>query len=670
MVDKILSHIFELPFVKAFRLKTTPRWIILLIDMLIVTASYLMIVFGDTYAWHKMLPSTQILLNWFVVITVYFLVTYLSKSYTCVIRLSVIEDLYRTFLVVVTSTVMLVFINMVVHLVREAPLFSYWNVLIIGALTFSMMMIERLLIKYFYMRLTSANDVRRRVLVLGTSLDSLILANALKSEIGGKYEPVGLLSIKNGKENEQINGFKVYRFDPDNVASIFVGNSIYALIFSASNNDLMRSGFADHFIRNNIALLSINKVEEFELDNDKEENNANISTFIKEVQIEDLLGRDPIVLNNSLVNNNIKGQCVLITGACGSIGSEIVRQVAAYSASKIVLIDQAETPMHDLALEMQKTFPEADVELFMGDVQNLQRMEMAFRKFKPKFVFHAAAYKHVPMMEINPTEAVLTNVMGTKNMADLSLKYGVYKFVMISTDKAVNPTNIMGCTKRLAEIYCQSLFFDARKQGRSTQFITTRFGNVLGSNGSVIPLFRKQIEQGGPLTVTHKDIIRYFMTIPEACSLVLEAGCMGAGGEIYIFDMGKPVKIYDLAVRMISLAGLRPGVDIQIKEVGLRPGEKLYEELLNDKEKTTATVNKKIMIAKVRTYDYRDVCEHIEQIVDLAMQGDIHGMVYAMKLFVPEYKSNHSVFEKIDREIETNSPKAVELATPETEKYY
>ena len=324
MVDKILSHIFELPFVKAFRLKTTPRWIILLIDMLIVTASYLMIVFGDTYAWHKMLPSTQILLNWFVIITVYFLVTYLSKSYTCVIRLSVIEDLYRTFLVVVTSTVMLVFINMVVHLVREAPLFSYWNVLIIGALTFSMMMIERLLIKYFYMRLTSANDVRRRVLVLGTSLDSLILANALKSEIGGKYEPVGLLSIKNGKENEQINGFKVYRFDPDNVASIFVGNSIYALIFSASNNELMRSGFADHFIRNNIALLSINKVEEFELDNDKEENNANISTFIKEVQIEDLLGRDPIVLNNSLVNNNIKGQCVLITGACGSIGSEIV----------------------------------------------------------------------------------------------------------------------------------------------------------------------------------------------------------------------------------------------------------------------------------------------------------------------------------------------------------
>ncbi|MBR3100721.1 MAG: polysaccharide biosynthesis protein [Muribaculaceae bacterium] len=670
MVDKLLNRIFELPIVRSFKINTTPRWIILLIDMLIVTVSYAMLVFSDMYASHTVAPSAKILLNWAILVVVYFLVTYISKSYTCVIRLSVIEDLYRTILVVVTSTLLLFGINAVVHISTSSPLFRYWSVILIGAVSFSIMMIERLLIKYFYMRLTAINEGRRRVLVLGTSLDSLILANALKSEIGGKYEPVGLLSIKNGKENEQINGFKVYRFDPENLTDIFVGNSIYALIFNASNNEMMRNGLADHFIRNNIALLSINKVEEFELDTDKENNTANISTFIKEVQIEDLLGRDPIVLNNSLVSSNVKGQCVLITGAAGSIGSEIVRQVAAYNASKIVLIDQAESPMHDLALELQKSFPQSNVELFMGDVQNADRMEMAFKKFKPRFVFHAAAYKHVPMMEINPTEAVLTNVLGTKNMADLSLKYGVYKFVMISTDKAVNPTNIMGCTKRLAEIYCQSLFFDARRRGLNTQFITTRFGNVLGSNGSVIPLFRKQIEQGGPITVTHRDIIRYFMTIPEACSLVLEAGCMGAGGEIYIFDMGKPVKIYDLATRMISLAGLKPGVDIQIKEIGLRPGEKLYEELLNDKEKTTATINKKIMIAKVRTYDYRDVCDHIEQIVDFAATGNIHHMVYAMKQFVPEYKSNHSEFEAIDREIEENSVRAVELTTPETEKYY
>ncbi|MBQ0121641.1 MAG: polysaccharide biosynthesis protein, partial [Bacteroidales bacterium] len=293
-----------------------------------------------------------------------------------------------------------------------------------------------------------------------------------------------------------------------------------------------------------------------------------------------------------------------------------------------------------------------------------------FEKYKPKFVFHAAAYKHVPMMEINPTEAILTNVMGTRNVADLALKHGAYKFVMVSTDKAVNPTNIMGCTKRLAEIYCQSLFFDAAKRGMTTQFITTRFGNVLGSNGSVIPLFRKQIERGGPVTVTHKDIIRYFMTIPEACSLVLEAGCMGSGGEIYIFDMGSPVKIYDLAVRMISLAGFKPNVDIKIEEVGLRPGEKLYEELLNDKEKTTATVNKKIMIAKVRTYDYRTVCENIELIIDNALTGNVHDMVYAMKKFVPEYKSNQSEeFERIDREIAEQKLQETEN-TPETEKYY
>jgi len=461
---------------------------------------------------------------------------------------------------------------------------------------------------------------------------------------------VGLLSIKAGPENSEINGFKVYRFDPTRMGGQFAEDNIDALIFDSKSSYLMSSGFADYFIKNDIALLSMNKVEEFEQTGDKEKDNS-ISTYVKEVQIEDLLGRDPIVLNNPLVSEHIKGSCVLITGACGSIGSEIVRQVANYGASKIVLLDQAETPMHDLWLELKKN-PNAHVELFMGDVRNRARVEEAFVKFRPRFVFHAAAYKHVPMMEINPTEAIIANVMGTRNVADLALKYNVYKFVMISTDKAVNPTNVMGCTKRLAEIYCQSLFYDAQRQGKKTQFITTRFGNVLGSNGSVIPLFRKQIAAGGPVTVTHKEIIRYFMTIPEACSLVLEAGCMGSGGEIYIFDMGEPVKIYDLARRMISLAGLKPDVDIKIEEIGLRPGEKLYEELLNDKEKTTATVNKKIMVAKVKTYNYKDVCASIDHIIDLARRGDVHAMIYAMKEFVPEYKSQHSKFESIDKEIE------------------
>ena len=648
-METFINKLLDLRIFRWFKVKTTPRWIILLLDMLIVLASFIATVVADMYSTHFVQPSGAILLNSFIVIAVYFIVTYVSKSYTCVIRLSVIEDLYRIFLVIVFSTVLLCGINVLKLLVSGIPFMKFWDILVIGALSFSLMMIERLCIKYMYMRMNSATEGRKRVLVLGTSFASVFLANALKGEIGGKYLPVGLLSIKAGQENSEINGFKVYRFDPTTMTELFAKKNIDALLFDSKSKKLMQSGFADFFIKNDIPLLAMNRVAEFDQD---DKNDSNISTFIKEVQIEDLLGRDPIVLNNPMVSEHIKGSCVLITGACGSIGSEIVRQVANYGASKIVLFDQAETPMHDLSLEMKKNFPYANVELIMGDVRNRERVEEAFRKFRPRYVFHAAAYKHVPMMEINPTEAILANVMGTRNVADLALKYDVYKFVMISTDKAVNPTNVMGCTKRLAEIYCQSLYFDAQKQGKKTQFITTRFGNVLGSNGSVIPLFRKQIAAGGPVTVTHKDIIRYFMTIPEACSLVLEAGCMGSGGEIYIFDMGEPVKIYDLARRMISLAGLKPEVDIKIEEIGLRPGEKLYEELLNDKEKTTATVNKKIMIAKVRTYDYQDVCAKVENIISLAASGDTHAMIYAMKEFVPEYKSQHSKFESIDQEIE------------------
>ncbi|MBQ3363823.1 MAG: polysaccharide biosynthesis protein [Muribaculaceae bacterium] len=656
-MERLINKLLDLRLFRSFKVRTTPRWIILLLDMLIVLTCFVVTVVADMYSQHSVTPSQTILLNAFIVFAVYFAVSYVSKSYTCVIRLSVIEDLYRIFMVIVISTLALFGLNVVKLIVSGTPFMKFWDILVIGAFSFSLMMIERLCIKYLYMRMNSVTEGRKRVLVLGTTFTSVLLANALKGEIGGKYLPVGLLSIKAGQENSEINGFKVYRFDPTRMTDIFATDHIEGLIFDNKSRNLMNSGFADYFIKNDIALLSMNRVAEFEQDNDKEDD-RNISTYIKEVQIEDLLGRDPIVLNNSLVSDHIKGSCVLITGACGSIGSEIVRQVANYGASKIVLFDQAETPMHDLALEMRKDHPKAHIELFMGDVRNRERVEQAFKEFRPRYVFHAAAYKHVPMMEINPTEAILANVMGTRNVADLALKYNVFKFVMISTDKAVNPTNVMGCTKRLAEIYCQSLFYEAQKQGKKTQFITTRFGNVLGSNGSVIPLFRKQIASGGPVTVTHKDIIRYFMTIPEACSLVLEAGCMGNGGEIYIFDMGEPVKIYDMARRMISLAGLKPDIDIKIEEIGLRPGEKLYEELLNDKEKTTATVNRKIMTAKVKTYGYKEVCSNIDQIIKLAKNGDVHGMIYAMKEFVPEYKSQHSKFETIDKEIESDGTSA------------
>ena len=667
-METIFNKLLSLKWVLAFKSQTVPRWMVLFADLGIVTFCYILLAMSDVFS--SSLSLVEMLRNWAIVIGVYLLMILFTKTHTSIIRLSVIEDLYRVFKVVVLSAVLLIGINFAVHQVFGLKLMHYWSIVILGAISFSFLVIERLAIKHIYSRLTHAFSGRQRVLVLGTSISSLILATALKNELDGKFNPIGLLAEKDANTPDEINGFKVYPYNEDTLVNTFVENGIHALIFHHDKAKEVGLNYADFFIKNNLRILSFNRVEEFDTDHSEEKEERNISTYVKEVQIEDLLGREPIVLNNSLVRSNIRDSVVLVTGACGSIGSEIVKQIASYKAKQIVLVDQAETPMHDLSLEMKNQFPNANVVLFMGDVQNRERMELAFATYRPKFVFHAAAYKHVPMMEINPTEAVLTNVMGTKNIADLALKYGVYKFVMVSTDKAVNPTNVMGCTKRLSEIYTQSLYFNAKQKGKITQFITTRFGNVLGSNGSVIPLFRKQIAAGGPVTITHRDIIRYFMTIPEACSLVLEAGCMGHGGEIYIFDMGKPVKIYDLATRMISLAGLRPNVDIQIKEIGLRPGEKLYEELLADKENTIEDVtgNDKIMIAKVRTYDFNNVLDHISNIISFAKKGNVHDMIKSMKLFIPEYHSHQSEFEQIDKEIQEEVKHVT--PSPESEVYY
>lgn len=668
-MDEIISKLLEIKWLASIKANTAPRWMVLFVDLIIISCCYLLLATSEAFVPGNTISTLVFLRNWGVVLAVYLLMIFITKSYTSVFRLSVFEDLYREFLVVAGSTILLLIINAVLSACSYDDLACSWNIVIMGAISFSFLVMERLLIKHAYSVLKQYDSSERlRVLVLGTSLESIILANALKSEIGGKYYPIGLLAEKGANPPAQISCFKVFPYDENTLVNTFVENSIHALIFNHDKVKLVGREYANFFINNNLRILSLNHVEEFSGD----ENSANISTHVKNVQIEDLLGRDPIVLDNSLVRSNIRGSVVMITGACGSIGSEIVRQVASYKAKKIILVDQAETPMHDMALEMKEKFPEADIVLFMGDVQNRDRMERAFAEYRPRFVFHAAAYKHVPMMEINPSEAVLTNVMGSKNIADLSLKYDVYKFVMISTDKAVNPTNVMGCTKRLAEAYTQSLFFDAKRKGKKTQFITTRFGNVLGSNGSVIPIFRRQIAEGGPVTITHRDIIRYFMTIPEACSLVLEAGCMGNGGEIYVFDMGKPVKIYDLATRMISLAGLRPGVDIEIKEIGLRPGEKLYEELLNDKEKTLdSTESDKIMVAKVRTYDFNTVCDNISNIISFAEHGNVHDMIKNMKMFIPEYHSNHSEFEQIDKEIEAEHNKGVnDKPAQESEIFY
>ena len=372
---------------------------------------------------------------------------------------------------------------------------------------------------------------------------------------------------------------------------------------------------------------------------------------LPEVRIEDLLGREEIRINMEEIAGSLKGKVVLVTGAAGSIGSEICRQLCHFGLKQLVLFDSAETPMHNIRLELEEKFPDVEFTPVMGDIRMIHRVESIYQRFRPHIVFHAAAYKHVPLMEENPCEAVHTNVYGTRNVADMAVKYDVDKFIMVSTDKAVNPTNVMGASKRLAEMYVQSLSIAISKgrQSGKTRFITTRFGNVLGSNGSVIPRFREQLAKGGPLTVTHPDIIRYFMTIPEACRLVLEAAFMGKGNEIFVFDMGTPVKIADLARRMIELAGLIPGEDIEIKYTGLRPGEKLYEELLATKENTLPTENEKIYRAQVREYDYEDICTLMSPLIDLAIKVDKMGTVRMMKGIVPEFKSKNSVYEALDK---------------------
>lgn len=372
---------------------------------------------------------------------------------------------------------------------------------------------------------------------------------------------------------------------------------------------------------------------------------------LPEVRIEDLLGREEIRINMEEIAGSLKGKVVLVTGAAGSIGSELCRQLRHFGLKQLVLFDSAETPMHNIRLELEEKFPDVEFTPVMGDIRMIHRVESIYQRFRPHIVFHAAAYKHVPLMEENPCEAVHTNVYGTRNVADMAVKYDVDKFIMVSTDKAVNPTNVMGASKRLAEMYVQSLSIAISKgrQSGKTRFITTRFGNVLGSNGSVIPRFREQLAKGGPLTVTHPDIIRYFMTIPEACRLVLEAAFMGKGNEIFVFDMGTPVKIADLARRMIELAGLIPGEDIEIKYTGLRPGEKLYEELLATKENTLPTENEKIYRAQVREYDYEDICTLMSPLIDLAIKVDKMGTVRMMKGIVPEFKSKNSVYEALDK---------------------
>lgn len=652
MKKKLIKALADSSIVRNFIDKPSPKWMVYLVDLLLIAFSCaLTLAFGLHHTYGDSFVYTPLARAIFEFVTYAVFAQVLGTS-RYIIRLSVIEDTYKLVMLTILSSAVLSLVSLVSYFVAGFFYFSFWNIFVIAVMSFTLMLLMRLAVKYLYLSVAGAAQRKTRVIVLGSAINSFFLASALKSEFEGRFDPVALLSLAPRNIDSTVNGIPVVPFDPDTVQEVFEFYKCDTLLFLSTQIELMRSGTADVFLQHRIKLLMLNQIEEFDVN---AKSMPALSTHVHDIRIEDLLGREPIRTENPMLRNMMRRQTVMITGAAGSIGSEIVRQLAALDAD-VVLLDQAETPMHDMQLELEAKYPDLKIHLFIGDVSNRERMEHAFQKYHPRYVFHAAAYKHVPMMERNPPEAVLTNVFGTKNMADLSVKYGVEKFVMISTDKAVNPTNVMGASKRIAEIYVQSLFFHLKKQSdaQSTRFITTRFGNVLGSNGSVIPLFRKQIEQGGPVTITHRDIIRYFMTIPEACSLVLEAGSMGNGGEIFVFDMGQPVKIWDLANRMISLSGLRVGEDIEIVETGLRPGEKLYEELLNEKEHTLATHHKKIMIARVRAYDYNDVCEHIERLRQCVHAGASHGIVAEMKHMVPEFKSNNSIWQQVDEEIDKN----------------
>lgn len=509
-------------------------------------------------------------------------------------------------------------------------------------LTIFVLIGSRFFIKAIYRTaLNSEKTVRRtRVLIYGAGASGLMTKSTLLQDVKRNWDVIGFIDDNPSKARKSLEGIPVYTSLVLN--DTFVSkNKVNELILSIQNLDPEKK---KEIVETGLGLnLKVKVVPAHE-----KWINGELSTKqLRTVQIEELLERDPINLNNQNIKNEIKGKKVLVTGAAGSIGSEIVRQILHYQPSKVILVDQAESPLYDLEQEIRNSdltrFSEL-VECVVADVKDYLRIEKIFEYYKPEMLFHAAAYKHVPLMELNPYEAVLVNIFGTKILADLSVEHGVEKFVMVSTDKAVNPTNVMGASKRVAEIYTQSL-----NKKKSTDFITTRFGNVLGSNGSVIPLFKSQIDKGGPITITHRDITRYFMTIPEACNLVLEAGSMGNGGEVFVFDMGQSVKIYDLALKMIKLTGLTVDKDIAIKVTGLRPGEKLYEELLNDSENTLPTHHEKIMKAQIDSVGFKKIKSQLEELSELIVEGDNFSLVRKLKEIVPEFISNNSEYSSLDK---------------------
>ena len=620
--------------------KVLPIWTILLIDVLIIVVSSLL-AYALRYDFRSIFLESSTIDKTIVCTVIVNLVFFrIFRTYSNVLRFSSFIDIMRIFVSLTVSYALLMISSVLLSSymdVRLAPVSVFFMAYIIS---FAMMSCSRIVVKMFYELLNFDGSHSANVFIYGAKEAGVNIAKALRVNLRNHYRLRGFIADEPELINKVMMGVKVFPND-ETLIDVLNDRDVHTIIISPAKMEVLkRSDMADRLLAHNIKLMTAPPLSEWS-------GQTLNRTQLKEIQIEDLLQRNPIEIDIHKVASHLEGKRVMITGAAGSIGSEIMRQVASFNPYKLILVDQAETPLHDIRLELQDRWRDIDAETIIADISNATRMEEIFKEYKPQYIFHAAAYKHVPMMEDNVSESIQINVYGTRTIADLAVKYGAEKFVMISTDKAVNPTNVMGCSKRICEIYVQSLAKKLQqKGGHVTQFITTRFGNVLGSNGSVIPRFRDQIQRGGPVTVTHPEIIRYFMTIPEACRLVLEAGSMGNGGEIYIFDMGKPVKIVDLAKRMISLSGR---TDVKIEFTGLRHGEKLYEELLNVKELTKPTYHEKIMIATVREYDYDEVKERIQKLIDVSYTYDQMKIVSAMKDIVPEFISKNSCFEALDK---------------------
>ncbi len=627
-------------------------WVVLLIDTFVSVAATLIAFLGISYLTETVVPSSVLMLTAGVAVAASLVAFLVQRTYKIIIRYSTLKEVGRFAVAcVIKEVVVIAYLSFMVRVVPDFGLHGLFYVATDLFITLASLVVLRVLMLVAYDALKSRMAANRRVKkVLIYGVDDKSVAMIMRLQNSTHYRILGCLTYGSKLRSYRVSEQQVYYFeDEEDLRQVATRLSIDGVLFPTAE---CAQGERDRLIRycesQGIKVLVTPPVDEVV-------DGKIMRQMIREIKIEDLLGRAEININMNEIESALSGRTVLVTGAAGSIGSELCRQVAKFDVKRLILFDSAETPMHNIRLELEARFPELEFVPVVGDVRIRERVDMVYRVYQPSVVFHAAAYKHVPLMEENPCEAVLANVVGTRNVADLAVKYRVEKMVMISTDKAVNPTNIMGASKRLAEIYIQSLglaIAEGKVEG-ATRFVTTRFGNVLGSNGSVIPRFREQIEKGGPVTVTHPEIIRYFMTIPEACRLVMEAATLGNGNEIFVFEMGEPVKIADLARRMIELAGLKVGEDIEIEYTGLRPGEKLYEEVLSTKENTIPTSNEKILVAKVCQYDYSEVAEKITKLSALAAQVDVPATVRLMKQIVPEYKSQNSRFEQFDREIES-----------------